>query len=261
MLKRRLIPCLFLQNGVIVRSQEFREFKVLGNPVAQLERLNDWNADELVYVDITSGGSYDLRRDDLKTPSRSDILSILRDIAERCFMPLTFGGRIRSLDTVDAFIAQGADKVVINTGAYDDPGLITRVAEKYGAQAMVLAVDVKREGSRHVLYVENGRRRAEKGLIEWLQEGVARGAGEIFVNSIDRDGSASGYDLELIRTACAAVEVPVIACGGAGTFDDFVEALEETPCSAVAAGNIFNFTENAYLRAKKALKAAGVEVR
>ena len=261
MLKRRLIPCLFLQNGLVVRSQEFREFKVLGNPLAQLERLNDWNADELVYVDITSSGTYDLRRDDLKTPSRSDILSILEDIAQRCFMPLSFGGRIRSLETVDAFIANGADKVVINTGAYLRPELITQVAQKYGSQAMVLAVDVRREGDGHALYIENGRRRVERGLTEWLREGVERGAGEIFLNSIDRDGTASGYDLDLIDRVCATVDVPVIACGGAGSFDDFAEVLTETSCSAAAAGNIFNFTENAYVRAKKALKAAGIEVR
>jgi cyclase len=261
MLKRRLIPCLFLQNGLVVRSQEFREFKVLGNPVSQLERLNDWNADELVYVDITSAGAYDLRRDDLKTPSRSDILSILKDIAQRCFMPLSFGGRIRSLKTVDAFIANGADKVVINTGAYLRPELITQVAEKYGSQAMVLALDVRRAGDGHSLYIENGRRRVERGLEDWLREGVERGAGEIFLNRSDRDGTASGYDLELIERVCAAVDVPIIACGGAGSFDDFVEVLRETPCSAAAAGNIFNFTENAYVRAKKALKAAGIDVR
>src|SRR3954451_18785636 len=114
MLKRRLIPCLFLQNGLVVRSESFTSFKQLGNPVSQIERLNAWDADEMIYVDITREGAHDLKRDDLKTPSRSDTLSILRDVATRCFMPLTFGGRIRTLDTVDRFIANCADKVVVN---------------------------------------------------------------------------------------------------------------------------------------------------
>lgn len=261
MLRRRLIPCLFLQNGLIVRSEEFRGFKQLGNPLAQLERLNDWDVDELVYVDITRDGGYDLKRDDLNVKSRADILSILRDIATRSFMPLTFGGRIRSLETVDEFIANGADKVVINTGAVRDPTLLTKVATKYGAQAMVLAVDVKREDGGHRIYIENGRTRTDLSLKTWLPEAVARGAGEIFLNSIDRDGTASGYDLELIRSVCSMVDVPVIACGGAGSFEDFIEVLRETEVSAVAAGNIFNFTENAYLRARRVLRDAGCNVR
>jgi cyclase len=260
-LRRRLIPCLFLQNGLIVRSQEFKQFKQLGNPLAQLERLNEWNADELVYVDITREGGYDLKRDDLSVPSRSDVLSILKDISTKCFMPLSFGGRIRSLETVDEFIANGADKVVINTGAVRDPELITQVAHTYGAQAMVLAVDVRKEGDDYVPYIDNGRTRTDLVFDEWLREGVRRGAGEIFVNAIDRDGTANGYDLDLIRRTCAAVDVPVVACGGAGTFEDFVEAMSETDVSAVAAGNIFNFTENAYRQAKRVLREAGMAVR
>lgn len=261
MLRRRLIPCLFLQNGLIVRSEGFRQFKQLGNPLAQLERLNDWDADELIYVDITREGDYDLKRDDLAVQSRSDIVSILRDIATRSFMPLSFGGRIRALETVDAFIANGADKVVINTGAVLEPALITQVALKYGAQAMVLAVDVRKEADRYVPYVENGRTRTALDFEGWLREGVQRGAGEILVNSIDRDGTASGYDLELMRLACRTVDVPVIACGGAGSFEDFVEVMRETDVSAVAAGNIFNFSENAYRRAKRVLRDAQAEVR
>lgn len=262
MLKRRLIPCLFLQNGLIVRSQEFRTFKQLGNPLHQLERLNDWDADELVYVDITREGGYDLKRDDHKIASRSDVLSILRDIATRCFMPLTFGGRITSPEMADAFIANGADKVIVNTAAVDDPSLITKVAETHGSQAMVLAMDVLREtDGTYALYASNGRRRVERDVLQWAREAVDRGAGELFVNAIHRDGTANGYDLELARMIDDAVDVPVIICGGAGTFDDFLEAFTETEVSAVAAGNIFNFTENAYLRAKKKLRAEGVNVR
>lgn len=261
MLKRRLIPCLFLQNGLIVRSQEFCQFKQLGNPVSQLERLNAWNADEVIYVDITREGAYDLKRDDLKIPSRKDILSILRDVSTQCFMPLTFGGRIRSLETVDQFIANGADKVVINTGAHSNPSLISQVAEKYGSQAMVVAVDVRKEAGGYGVTIENGRTRVDQTLEDWVREAARRGAGEIFLNSIDRDGTARGYDIDLIQRVCGWVDIPVIACGGAGSFDDFVEVMKKTPASAAAAGNIFNFTENAYLRAKKRLREEGVNVR
>jgi len=261
LLKRRLIACLFLQNGLIVRSQEFCQFKQLGNPISQLERLNDWDVDELVYVDITREGDYDLKRDDLKIASRSDILSILRDIATQCFMPLTFGGRIQTIETVDAFIGNGADKVVINSGAYLREDLIAQVAEKHGSQAMVVAIDVRHEGDGYGVYIENGRTRINTSLDVWAVEAVRRGAGEIFLNSIDRDGTASGYDLRLIQHVCDLVDVPVVACGGAGTFEDFVEVFSETSVSAVAAGNIFNFTENAYIRAKKLLREEGINVR
>jgi cyclase len=262
MLKRRLIPCLFLQNGLIVRSQVFEEFKQLGNPVSQLERLNSWDADELVYVDITRDGEHDLKRDDLKIPSRHDTLSILRDVATRCFMPLSFGGRIRTLDVVDEYIANGADKVVINTGVHLDPPLIGRVAEKYGSQAMVVAIDIRKEDDgSYRLYRNNGRTRVDVPYEDWIREVVSRGAGELFVNSIDRDGRACGYDVELLQHIADTVAIPVVACGGAGTFDDFIEVMERTNVSAVAAGNIFNFTENAYSRAKKALRQAGMNVR
>ncbi len=261
MLRRRLIPCLFLQNGLIVRSQEFRYFKQLGNPYSQLERLNDWDADEVVYIDITRTGGYDIKRDDLPIRIEDDIISILREISTRCFMPLTFGGRIRSLETVDRFIANGADKVVINSGAYMEPSLITAVARKYGSQAMVIGIDVRREDRSYGVYVENGQRRAEKTLESWAREVIERGAGEIFLNSIDRDGTGLGYDLDIIRRVCDLVEVPVIACGGAGNFEHFVEVMRATDASAVAAGNIFNFTENAYRRAKAALRAVGLPVR
>jgi cyclase len=226
-----------------------------------VERLNDWNADELVYVDITREGAYDLKRDDHKVAAREDILEILRDVARHCFMPLSFGGRIRDLATVDRFIENGADKVIINSAAVRQPALLTQVAEKYGVQAMVCAVDVRREADGWSLWIDNGRTRAETTLERWIPEAAKRGAGEIFLNSIDRDGTGTGYDLELIRHVVGLTDVPVIACGGAAVFEHFQEALEETTVSAVAAGNLFNFTENAYLRAKRFLADSGANVR
>jgi len=226
-----------------------------------LERLNDWNADELVYVDITREGAYDLKRDDLKHASRSDVVSILRDIATKCFMPLSFGGRVKTLADVDALIANGADKVVINSGVIENPSLITDVAEKYGAQAMVVAVDYRQEEDDWLVFSHSGTQRTAWNLKSWLTEAQKRGAGEIFLNAIHRDGLASGFDLESINRACEWVQLPVIACGGAGVVEDFIDVFEKTPVSAVAAGNFFNFTENAYIRVKKALRQAGINVR
>ncbi len=261
MLKKRLIPVLYLRNGLIVRSQEFQDFREFGNPINQLERLNNWNSDELIYVDITREGEHDLKRDDLKVKSQSQILDILRAISKHCFMPLTFGGRIFSLEQAAAFIANGADKVIVNTGAYRNPSLITQIADRFGSQAMVLGIDVKREDGDHRVYINQGREPIAISPVAWAQRAVALGAGEIFLNSIDRDGTGNGFDLEIIAAVASAVPVPVIACGGAGAFSDFQEVFEHTTASAVAAGNIFNFTENAYVRAKKELSEAGCPVR
>ncbi len=261
MLKIRLIPALFLKNGLIVRSERFQDFREMGNPINQLERLRDWDADELIYVDITRDGEYDLKRDDHKVKRQTDIIEILKDIAKVSFMPLTFGGRIRTMAEVDAFMANGADKVIVNSGAYRDPGLIKAVAQKYGSQAMIVGIDIKRENNLPILYIDNGRTRVNDDLIEYARRVESLGAGEIFLNSIDRDGAAEGYDLLSIKSVVENVKIPVIACGGAGTFEDFVEVIRETGVSAVAAGNIFNFTENAYPRAKKKLKELSINVR
>jgi cyclase len=262
MLKKRLIPVLYLRNGLIVRSQSFHDFREFGNPVNQLERLSDWNSDELIYVDITRQGDHDLKRDDLKVKNQLDVLGILREIAKHCFMPLTFGGRIFDLERAAAFIANGADKVIVNTGAYRNPALITQIADRFGSQALVVGIDVKKEADgRHRVYVNQGQEPTELVATEWAKQVAALGAGEIFLNSIDRDGTGNGYDLDIISAVANAVTIPVIACGGAGMFEDFQEVFEKTNASAVAAGNIFNFTENAYIRAKKELVEAGCPVR
>lgn len=260
MLKKRLIPVLYLQNGLIVRSELFHQFKIIGDPTHQLERLSEWEADELVYVDITRKGDNDPLRSDLKNKFGSSIVDILKEIAKVAVMPLTFGGRITRIEQADALIANGADKVLICTGAFQNPNLITEVAQKFGSQAMMLGIDVKFEEGSYHLYIDQGRERLSKDILEWAKEGVARGAGEILVNTIDRDGRAEGFDTEIHEKIAKAVSVPVIACGGAGRFEDFAPVLSG-PVSAAAAGNIFHFTELAYRRAKKHLKSKSVNVR
>lgn len=261
MLKRRLIPVLFLKNGLIVRSEGFGDFREFGNPINQLERLSDWSADELIYVDISRSGEYDLKRDDHKIKRRNSIIEILQDIAKACFMPLTFGGRINTLEQVDNFMANGADKIIINSGAYRNPSLIKQVADKYGRQAVVIGIDIKQEGEKYNIYIDNGRTLVNDDPVDYAQKVEERSAGEIFLNFINRDGKATGYDCPFIKKIVAAIKIPVIACGGAGTFNHFVEVMKETEVSAVAAGNIFNFTEQAYVRAKKNLHEAGMNVR
>jgi len=262
MLKKRLIPVLFLKNGLIVRSEGFHDFREFGNPINQLERLNDWEADELIYIDITRDGEHDLKRDDHKIRNVNGTLDILRAISKQCFMPLTFGGRIKTFDDAAAFITNGADKIVINTAAYEGKaGTITKIANYFGSQCVVVGIDVKKVHGVHRTFIDQGKRPVDVSPVEWAKEAEGFGAGEILLNSIDRDGSANGYDLEIIEAVSKAVDIPVIACGGAGSFDDFIEVFQKTAASAVAAGNIFNFTENAYIRAKKELVSAGCPVK
>ncbi len=260
-MKKRLIPVLFLKNGLIVRSQEFRDFREFGNPINQLERLNDWVADELIYIDITREGEHDLKRDDHKIKLSNDIITIEREISKQCFMPLTFGGRIKTFDDAAKFIANGADKVLINTAAYRAPEIITQIANHFGSQCVVVGIDVKRTPAGHRVFVEQGKIEISDSVLDRARRVRDLGAGEIFINSIDRDGTANGYDLEIIDAVSKEVNIPVIACGGAGSFEDFEEVFQKTHASAAAAGNIFNFSENAYVRAKKHLVEAGYAVK
>jgi cyclase len=261
MLKRRLIPVLYLKNGLVVRSEEFNDFREMGNPISQLQRLNAWCADELVYIDITRSGEHDLKRDDLKTKNYSNIIDILRTISQHCFMPLTFGGRISNFEQAAAIIANGADKIIINSSAYRSPELITKIANHFGSQCVVVGIDVRRQNGVHQAYIDQGKTRIDPLPEDWACQAAGLGAGEIFLNSIDRDGTAAGFDLEIIERVSSAVNIPVIACGGAGEMSHFVDVLQNTSASAVAAGNIFNYSENAYVLAKRTLVQNNCDVR
>jgi len=261
MLKTRVIPVLFLMNGLIVRSEKFSEFKVIGNPLGELERYSEWLADELVYIDITRDGEFDIRRNDHKIKNIADKLDLLKAISRSAFMPLTFGGRITTIAEIDAYLQSGADKVVINSAAWRDPELVTAAARRHGSQAIVVGIDVLREDGKLVLCIDQGRTKLADDPVEHARRMEAVGAGEILLNSVDRDGTAEGYDLDAVRTIADAVRIPVIACGGAGAFGDFRDAVELGKASAVAAGNLFHFTEHSYKRAKKALRSHGFDVR
>jgi cyclase len=265
MLKTRLIPVLFLKHGWLVRSERFLVHQNLGNPVTQVERYNAWDVDELIYIDITPDNKYDTGRDDLggygfKNPH--SILDIVSLVSKKCFAPLTVGGRIRTLEDIRQRLASGADKVTINTRALEDHKFITAAAKEFGSQAIVVSIDAFCNGhGKYEVFTNLGKVRTALSPEKWAMEVEERGAGEIFLNSIDRDGMAIGYDVDLIKKVVAKTSIPVIACGGVGKYGDFVVGIEKGGASAVAAGNIFHFKEMSYLLAKAELKKAAVNVR
>jgi cyclase len=261
MVKTRLIPVLYIKNGVIVRSEDFNYHQVIGNIFNEAKRYNDWNVDELIYIDISREKTYDSGRDDHKVEAVRSMEDILRTVAKTCFMPLTFGGGIRTLEQVDYLIRNGADKITLNTGAIEQPGLIREAVLKYGSQAVVLSVDYKPVEGNPVVFSNFGQTNTGIPLLDWISEAEELGAGEFFMNAIDRDGKASGYDIATIGEVVQQTSVPVIACGGAGDEYDFLDLAQATKVSGIAAGNWFHFVEQSYPRAKKLLKKNAVHVR
>lgn len=263
MIKPRLIPCLLLKNGLIVRSQLFKVHQDIGNPMSTIERFSHWNVDELILLDISQEDYHDLRRDDLQVCyAGSTALDVLRAVSEVCFMPLSFGGRIRTLEDIRIRLSAGADKCVINTKALEEPGFIGEAAQRFGSQCIVVSIDALRHpGGRYEVFSHAGKVPTGKEPASWAREAEENGAGEIFLNSIDRDGSAMGYDIELIRRVVKETSIPVIACGGVGKYDDFPAGIMEGNASAVSAANIFHFFESSYPLAKKACIDQGIPMR
>jgi len=263
MARPRLIPVLLLKHGVLVRSQAFRTHQVIGNPMSTVKRLSDWNVDELILLDISAGDFHDLRRDDIQQRYQgTGALDVLREVSKVCFMPLTFGGRISTLEDIQQRLAAGADKVVVNTAAVENPQFIRAASNRYGAQCVVVSIDaLRRNDGRYEVYAGSGKRPTGLDPVSWAQEAAQLGAGEIFLNSVDRDGAATGYDIDLVRSITKAVNIPVIACGGVGCYNDFIPGITEGGASAVAAANIFHFFEHSYPRAKQICIDAGLPMR
>jgi cyclase len=263
MLKSRVIPVLLLKNGLIIRSEIFKYHQIIGDPTTQLERYNKWNVDELIYIDISTDDNYDVRRSDAKisTSESKNILDIISEISRVCFVPLTFGGRIRTMDDIRKRLQRGADKITLNTAAIENPEFITESANAFGSQCIVVSIDVKsREDGSYEVF-KGGREVTGLDPTEWAVKVAELGAGEILLNSIDRDGTAKGYDLELINSVAEKVDIPVIAMGGVGHWMHMRKCLESTNCAAVAAANIFNFTEMSYIQSKKYLLKHNQNVR
>lgn len=253
MKKKRLIPVLLLKNGWLVQSKLFKEYKNLGNPITAVKRLSQWASDELIYLDISREENYDLRRDDLNTPNRHSIFEILEDISKSTFMPITVGGRIRTLTDINNRLSRGADKIAINTIAIENKKFITEAAQQFGSQCVVVSVDVKLIDGKYTVMSKNGSVATEHEATAWAKTVESCGAGEILLNSVDRDGMKNGFEIPLLKSVSDAVKIPVIACGGAGEWQDFGEALSETQVDAVAAANIFQHIDQSVYLAKKYL--------
>jgi len=249
-LARRVIPCLDVDNGRVVKGTQFVDLRDAGDPAELAARYNQDIADELVFLDITASHE-----------TRPILLDAVRRTADSVFIPLTVGGGIRSLDDMEQLLRAGADKVSLNTSALQDPGLITAGAERFGEQCIVVAVDARREGESWGVYTHGGRNPAGRDAVQWAREATERGAGEILLTSMDRDGTGLGYDIELTRSVGAAVAVPVIASGGAGEPEHLREVLTEGGADAALAATIFHFDAYPVPRTKEYLRQHGVPVR
>jgi imidazoleglycerol phosphate synthase cyclase subunit len=259
----RLIPCLLLKHGVIVRSERFEVHQVIGNPMSTVERFSQWNVDELILLDISADDYHDLRRDDLRQSyDGSTALDVLKAVSQVCFMPLAFGGRIRTLEDIRLRLGAGADKCVINTKAVEDPNFIAEAARHFGSQCVVISIDALRhEDGNYEVYSHLGKQPTGLDPAAWAARVEALGAGEIFLNSINCDGAAQGYDVGLIRQVTDATTIPVIACGGVGKYEHFPTGILEGGAAAVSAANIFHFFELSYPIAKMACLDSGIPMR
>src|SRR5438445_1071186 len=250
MLTKRIIPCLDVKDGRVVKGVRFVDLRDAGDPVEAAIAYDAQGADELVFLDITASHE-----------ARDIMLDVVKRTAEGIYMPLTVGGGIRSVDDVRRLLRAGADKVSLNTAALARPEVIREAAERFGSQCIVVAIDARCENDHWDVYTHGGRNPAGRDAVAWAQEAVALGAGEILLTSMDRDGTKDGYDLELTRAVSDAVTVPVIASGGAGTLEHFHEALVDGRADAALAASLFHFGIHTIAETKRYLAERGVQVR
>lgn len=251
MITKRIIPCLDVKDGRVVKGVNFQGLNDVSSPIELGKYYSDNGADELVFYDITASAE-----------GRALFTDILKKVAETIFIPLTVGGGINTLEDFDRVLKCGADKVSVNSGAIKNPDLITQAAQKYGDQCVVLSVDVKRVDGKFTVFAKGGRENTGMDAIEWIKKCVALGAGEVVVNSIDTDGVKRGFDLEMLEAVCDTVSVPVIASGGAGSMEDFVTLFKELPkVDAGLAASIFHFGEVNIKELKERLAKENIPMR
>jgi cyclase len=253
-LAKRIIPCLDVDQGRVVKGVRFVEIRDAGDPVEVARRYDQEGADEITFLDITASHE-----------GRETIVHVVEQVASQVFIPLTVGGGIRAVEDVRRMLNAGADKVAINTAAVFNPDLITEAADKVGSQCIVVAIDAKQveDGAnpRWEIFTHGGRKPTGLDVVEWAQRMARNGAGEILLTSMDRDGTRSGFDLALTRAVVDAVSIPVIASGGVGSLDDLADGVEQGGADAVLAASIFHFGEHTVAEAKQCMAARGIEVR
>ena len=252
MLAKRIIPCLDVKEGRVVKGINFVNLVDAGDPVENAKIYNDEGADELVFLDITA--SYE---------KRQTMVEVVRRVAEKVFMPFTVGGGINSIEDISALLDAGCDKISINTKAVKDPDFIKEASSKFGSQCIVVAIDAKKntETGKWEVFINGGRDRTELDAVEWAKKAASLGAGEILLTSMDKDGTKDGYDIELTNAIAEAVTIPVIASGGCGSLEHFLEALTKGKADAALAASVFHFKEFSIKEVKEYLKSKGVTVR
>lgn len=273
MLKTRLIPVLLLKNGILVRSRNFTFHQSMGNHIGQVERFSEWKADEIIYLDISRDNTYGLdniknvigsssSQSEVVQNSKKNILDIIADISKVCRVPLSVGGKIKTLEDIKKRLSVGADKVIINSSAIDNPEFIKEASKEFGSQCIVVNVDVKKiKENKWKVFKNFGKESTNLNLINWIEKIQDLGAGEILIQSIDRDGTSQGYDLSLLKLISKKIKVPYIFLGGAGSFEDFVDLHKANKEVSIAAANIFHFTEQSIIKAKKYMSENKINVR
>ena len=250
MLKKRIIPCLDVKNGRVVKGTNFVNLKDAGNPVEQAQIYSDGGADEICFLDITASNE-----------NRNTIYDVVEKTSKKCFVPLTVGGGIRNLDDINKLLNCGADKVSINTAAVENLKVVSDSSKKFGAQCIVVAIDAKKNGNKWEVFTHGGRKNSGINALEYAKKMEDSGAGELLITSMDRDGTQEGYDIELISKISSIVNIPIIASGGVGKLDHLVDGIKLGNASAVLAASIFHYGKYSVKEAKEYLDSKGIPVR
>ena len=250
MLKNRIIPCLDVKNGRVVKGINFVDLQDAGDPVEQAKIYSDGGADEICFLDITASNE-----------NRDTIYHVVKETSKKCFVPLTVGGGVRSVEDINKLLNCGADKVSINTAAVKDSNVVLESSKKFGSQCIVVAIDAKKNGDKWEVYTHGGRNNSGLDALEFSKKMEDSGAGELLVTSMDRDGTQIGYDIDLMKKISSMVNIPLIASGGVGNLDHLAEGIKEGNASAVLAASIFHYGKHSVIEAKEYLNSKGIPVR
>ncbi len=250
MLKNRIIPCLDVKNGRVVKGINFVDLQDAGDPVEQAKIYSDGGADEICFLDITASNE-----------NRDTIYEVVKETSKKCFVPLTVGGGVRSVEDINKLLNCGADKVSINTAAVQDLNVVLESSKKFGSQCIVVAIDAKKNGDKWDVYTHGGRNNSGLNALEFAKKMEDSGAGELLVTSMDRDGTQIGYDIDLMKKISSMVNIPLIASGGVGNLDHLAEGIKDGNASAVLAASIFHYGKHSVIEAKKYLNSKGIPVR